>query len=138
VGGTRPEVAVIAAGLAREASSWLSEFGDCPGRLASVSWNDAELNPPAAAGVAWAAAAGPPDIARTIDSGSQSPLGWSAPTSASRPPAVGRCSGFLARHRSTSGRTSGGTCSRWGSPCTMRYSMAAVVPAPNGPWPAAA
>ena len=46
---------------------------------------------------------------RTIESGSQSPVGWRAPTSASRLPVVGRCAGSLARQRSISGRTLAGT-----------------------------
>ena len=50
-----------------------------------------------------------PANARMIGSGSQSVVGWRAPTSASRPLAVGRCLGSLARQRSTSGRIPGGT-----------------------------
>jgi hypothetical protein len=75
---------------------------------------------------------------RVSDSGSQSPPGCSAPTWASRPPAVGRCPGSLARQRSISGRIVAGTPSRLGVPCTTRYSSAAVVPVPNGPSPVAA
>ena len=73
--------------------------------------------------------------ARMIDPGSQFAVGWSAPTSASRPAAVGRWPGSLARQRSISGRTSAGTRSRLGEPWTTRYSSAAVVPVPNGPSP---
>ena len=76
--------------------------------------------------------------ARMIESGSQLSVGWRAPTSASRPAAVGRSRGSLARQRSIIGRTSGGTLSRLGVPWTTRYSSAAVVPVPNGPWPVAA
>ena len=75
---------------------------------------------------------------RVSDSGSQFPAGCMAPTSASRPLAVGRCRGSLARQCSISGRTVGGTRSRLGAPCTTRYSSAAVVPVPNGPSPVAA
>ena len=82
-------------------------------------------------GVSWA-------NVRVSESGSQFPLGCSAPTSASSPPAVGRCPGSLARQCSISGRTAGGTRSRLGVPCTTRYSSAAVVPVPNGPSPVAA
>jgi hypothetical protein len=46
---------------------------------------------------------------RTIESGSQSPVGWRAPTSASRLPVVGRCAGSLVRQRSMSGRIVAGT-----------------------------
>ena len=46
---------------------------------------------------------------RTIESGSQSPVGWRAPTSASRLPVVGRCAGSLVRQRSMSGRIVSGT-----------------------------
>ena len=45
----------------------------------------------------------------TIESGSQSPVGWRAPTSASRLSVVGRCAGSLVRQRSMSGRTVAGT-----------------------------
>ena len=86
---------------------------------------------PARDGVPWA-------NVRVSESGSQFPLGCSAPTSASSPPAVGRCPGSLARQCSISGRTAGGTPSRLGVPCTTRYSSAAVVPVPNGPSPVAA
>jgi len=54
------------------------------------------------------------------ESGSQFPSGWSAPTSESRPLALGRWAGSLARQRSISGRTRGGTRSRPGSPCATR------------------
>ena len=91
---------------------------------------------PAVAGAGPDAAAGA--NARMIDSGRQFAVGWSAPTSASRPAAVGRWLGSLARQRSISGRTSAGTWSRLGEPWTTRYSSAAVVPVPNGPWPVAA
>jgi hypothetical protein len=46
---------------------------------------------------------------RTIESGSQSPVGWRAPTSASRLSVVGRCAGSLVRQRSMSGRIVAGT-----------------------------
>lgn len=110
-----------------------------PGELACVAPNAAESNPsdapdPAIAGPAAACRAN----ARTIDSGSQSPLGWRAPTWASRALAVGRCRWSLSRQRSISGRTSAGSWSRLGMPWTTRYSIAAVVPVPNGPWPVAA
>jgi hypothetical protein len=75
---------------------------------------------------------------RVNDSGSQVPPGCRAPTSASRPLAVGRCRGSLARQCSIIGRTVGGTRSRLGAPCTTRYRRAAVVPVPNGPSPVAA
>ena len=75
---------------------------------------------------------------RVSESGSQFPPGWRAPTPASRPLAVGRWLGSLARQRSISGRTVGGTWSRLGVPWTTRYSSAAVVPVPNGPSPVAA
>jgi hypothetical protein len=75
---------------------------------------------------------------RVSESGSQLPPGWRAPTSASRPPAVGRWPGSLARQRPISGRTAGGTRSRLGVPWATRYSNAAVVPVPNGPSPVAA
>jgi hypothetical protein len=75
---------------------------------------------------------------RVIEAGSQFPSGCSAPTSASRALPVGRWLGSLARQRSISGRTAGGTPSRLGVPCTTRYSSAAVVPVPNGPSPVAA
>ena len=52
---------------------------------------------------------------RVSESGSQFPPGCSAPTSASRPLAVGRCRGSLARQCSISGRTVGGTRSRLGA-----------------------
>jgi hypothetical protein len=61
-------------------------------------------------GPAWASRAN----ARMIESGSQFAVGWRAPTSASRPSAVGRWLGSLARHRSISRRTSVGTWSRLG------------------------
>jgi hypothetical protein len=73
-----------------------------------------------------------------IDSGSQFAVGWRAPTSASRPSAVGRWLGSLARQRSITGRTSVGTRSRLAEPWTTRYSSDAVVPVPNGPRPVAA
>jgi hypothetical protein len=68
-----------------------------------------------------------------IDSGSQSAAGVKVPTSVSRLSAVGRRLASLARHRSTSDRTSAGTWSRPGEPWTTRYSSAA-----EGPWPIAA
>ena len=105
----------------------------------------AASDPGAAAGVAalaGVAGAGPDagswENARMIESGSQCGVGCRAPTSASRPSAVGRWPGSLARQRSISGRTSAGTRSRRGSPWTTRYSSAAVVPVPNGPSPVAA
>jgi len=102
---------VAARGWPAGASSRLSPLGTCAASLAN---------------------------ARMIDSGSQLAVGWRAPTSASRLAAVGRCPGSLARQRSISGRTWAGTRSRPGAPWTTRYSSAAVVPAPNGPSPAAA
>jgi hypothetical protein len=45
----------------------------------------------------------------TIESGSQSPVGWRAPTSASMLSVVGRCAESLVRQRSMSGRTVAGT-----------------------------
>ena len=47
--------------------------------------------------------------ARMIDSGSQPAAGAVSASSVSRLSAVGRWLGSLARHRSTSGRTSAGT-----------------------------
>ena len=50
----------------------------------------------------------------------------------------GRAAGSLARHPAITARSLGGTRSRTGSACTTRYKMAAAVPVPNGPVPAAA
>ncbi len=63
---------------------------------------------------------------------------WIAVTSASRAAAAGRPAGSLTRHRSISGRTSGGTPSRSGTPRTTRSSTAAAGPVPNGLRPVAA
>ena len=145
-----PEVAV--GGLPAGASSRLSLLGTCAAAPAAVvcvaaspAMPSAASDPSAAAGVAALAAvagagpdAGSRANARMIESGSQFAVGWRAPTSASRPSAVGRWLGSLARQRSISGRTSDGTRSRLGSPWTTRYSSAAVVPVPNGPSPVAA
>ena len=135
-------------GLPAGARSRLSSLGTCAAAPAAVVCVDASPNPSAAsppsaeAGVAGEAGAGP-DVAswanaRMIDSGSQFAVGCSAPTSASRPSAVGRWPGSLARQRSISGRTSDGTRSGPGEPWTTRYSSAAVAPVPNGPSPVAA
>jgi len=51
---------------------------------------------------------------------------------------VGRCSGSLARHRSTSGRSSVARPLVSGGVKTTRYSSMALDPLPNGPWPVAA
>ena len=86
---------------------------------------------PATAAPAAAAATGPDQAklgrdgvpwayVRVNDSGSQVPPGCRAPTSESRPLALGRWAGSLARQRSISGRTRGGTRSRPGSPCATR------------------
>ncbi len=139
-------------GLPAGASSRLSPLGTCAAApavvvcvAASPTMPSAASDPSAGAGVEGAAAvsgAGPEGVsranARMIDSGSQFAVGWRAPTSASRPPAVGRWLGSLARQRSISGRTSDGIRSRLGLPWTTRYSSAAVVPVPNGPSPVAA
>jgi hypothetical protein len=135
----------VAAGeLPAGARSRLSPLGTCATESTRVVCV-ADSNPIAASdpnGTAVVAGAGPGAAsranARMIDSGSQLGLGWRAPTSASRLPAVGRCRGSLARQRSISGRTSAGTRSRPGVPWTTRYSSAAVVPAPKGPSPVAA
>ena len=50
----------------------------------------------------------------------------------------GRAAGSLARQAAITVRSRGGTPSRTGSACTTRYKMAAAVPVPNGPIPAAA
>jgi len=140
-------------GLPAGASSRLSPLGTCAAApaaaapaavvcvAASPTMPSAASDPSAAAGAeGLAAGAGAVSRAnaRMIDSGSQFDVGWRAPTSASRPSAVGRWLGSLARQRSISGRTSDGTRSRLGSPWTTRYSSAAVVPVPNGPSPVAA
>jgi hypothetical protein len=111
------EVAVC--GSPAGARSRLSPPGTCAAAPAVVVCVASSANPGAAslpagvAGVAAAAGAGPGPAsranARMIDSGSQFVAGWRAPTSASRPSALGRCRGSLARQRSISGRTSAGT-----------------------------
>ena len=84
------------------------------------SWADSGIGLVAAAPTARpaspapdAAAAGPSlgsrAIVWVIDSGSQFPPTWRAPASDSNSAAVGRSAGFLARQRSISGRTAGGT-----------------------------
>jgi hypothetical protein len=119
--------------LAGAARSWLSPLGSCAPEPAAVvcaaAPSPAAAPNPAAAPAAAAAprpgvkpnpgsapgvaGAGPDPVSRAaagmIDMGSQSVVGWRAPTSASRPSAVGRCRGSLARQRSISGRTSAGT-----------------------------
>lgn len=80
---------------AAAARSWLSPVAACAAELAAV--------------VCVAASPSPRANARMIDSGSQFAAGWRAPTWASRPSAVGRWLGSLARQRSISGRTSAGT-----------------------------
>src|SRR5205823_4948390 len=139
VGGALPAVAV---------SAPAPVYGQLPG--AGVRGPDGPEPPPAVCvaprpvGAAAAAATAPDEaklgrdgvpwaVVRVNDSGSQVPYGCRAPTSASRPLAVGRCRGSLARQCSISGRTVGGTRSRSGAPCTTRYRRAAVVPVPNGP-----
>ncbi len=141
--GMFPEVA--ACDVPAGARSRLSPLGTCAAELAALVCGAASPNAiagldpnpmPAVAGAG--PDAGSRANARMIDSGSQFAVGWRAPTSASRPAAVGRWLGSLARQRSISGRTSVGTRSRPGEPWTTRYSSAAVVPAPNGPSPVAA
>ena len=119
--------------LAGAARSWLSPLGSCAPEPAAVvcaaapspaAAPAAAPNPAAAPAAAAAprrgvepnpgsAGAGPDPVSRAaagmIDMGSQSVVGWRAPTSASKPSAVGRCRGSLARQRSISGRTSAGT-----------------------------
>ena len=136
---------VTVCGLPAGARSSLSPLGTCAAAPAAVvcvaAWPNpsAMPDPSAAAGVMGAAPGAVSRVnARMIDSGSQFAVGWRAPTSASRPSAVGRCLGSLARQRSISGRTSAGTRSRLGEPWTTRYSSATVVPVPNGPSPVAA
>ena len=146
---------VAACGVPAGARSRLSPLGTCAAELPARELPARELAavvpvaaaPNAIAGLdpnpTPAVAGAGPDVAaganaRMIDSGRQFAVGWSAPTSASRPAAVGRWLGSLARQRSISGRTSAGTRSRLGEPWTTRYSSAAVVPVPNGPSPVAA
>ena len=109
------------------AGSWLSRVdagGAEPAAVVLVAaWSDPGAGPDQGA----AASAGPdpansgrdganagPDPVfqanvRIIESGSQSPVGWRAPTSASRPSAVGRCAGSLVRQRSIRDRIMAGT-----------------------------
>ncbi len=128
--GMLPEVA--ACGVPAGARSMLSPLGTClsplgtcaaelPGReLAAVvpvaapnAIAGLDPNPrPAVAGAG--PDAGSRANARMIDSGRQLAAGWSTPTSASRPAAVGRWPGSLARQRSISGRISAGRFSRFG------------------------
>ena len=139
---------VTVGGLPAGVRGRLSPLGTCAAATAAMvcvaAWPampSAASDPSAAAGVAGeagVAGAGSWENARMIDSGSQSGVGWRAPTSASRPSAVGRWPGSLARQRSISGRTSDGTRSRLGESWTTRYSSAAVIPVPNGPSPVAA
>ncbi len=140
-----PEVAPC--GVPAGARSRLSPLGACAAELparelaavvpvAAAPNAIAGLDPNPLPAVAGAGPdAGSRANARMIDSGRQFAAGWSSPTSASRPTAVGRWLGSLARQRPISGRTSAGTPSRTGEPWTTRYSSAAVVPVPNGPSP---
>lgn len=121
-------------GLPGGASSRLSPLGTCAAAPAAVvcvaaspTMPSAASDPSAAAGaegLAAVAGAGPDAVsranARMIDSGSQFDVGWRAPTSASRPSAVGRWLGSLARQRSISGRIPAGRFSRFGRLCTTR------------------
>ena len=111
-----PEVAVSA--LPAGAKSRLSRLraSDSAVRVAAGPETGAATYPDAGpeTGAAPGAASAGPDLlsranARMIGWGSQSDVGWSAPTSASRPLAVGRWLESLARQRSTSGRIPGGT-----------------------------
>jgi hypothetical protein len=103
-----PEVAVW--DMPARARGRLSPLGTCAAELAAVVRVAASPN---SNGTAAVMGAGPAAAswanARTIDSGSQLAVGWRSPTSMSRPSAVGRCPGSLARQRSISGRTSAGT-----------------------------
>jgi hypothetical protein len=106
---------VAAGGGPAGASSRLSPLG--PGATESARVVLVAASNPGAAsepdGTRAVPGAGPGAVsranARMIDSGSQVAVGWRAPTSASRPAAVGRRPGSLARQRSISGRTSAGT-----------------------------
>jgi hypothetical protein len=117
-GGAEPAAAGPVAGGAEPAAA-----------VPVVAWSNpgagAELAAAAAQGAAASAASDPANTGRdgtyagpgpvfqanvrTIESGSQSPVGWRTPTSASRPPVVGRSAGSLVRQRSISGRTVAGT-----------------------------
>ncbi len=93
------------------------------------------------AGSAWTSLAACAEYlanARVTGSGSQPPVGWTTPVSASTTQAVGRSRGSAARQRSTSGRTSAGTRSRAAWPLTRRWTSVMFEPVPNGPSPVAA
>ena len=96
---------VTVCGLPAGVRGRLSPLGTCAAAPAAMvcvaAWSampSAASDPSAAAGVAGVAGvagAGSWENARMIDSGSQSGVGWRAPTSASRPSAVGRSAGVL-------------------------------------------
>jgi len=66
---------------------------------------------------------------------SPSPRNWTAPSSASRRPEVGRLPGCLARQLPTSDCSSSGRSPSSAGLLTSRYISAALVPEPNGPCP---
>jgi hypothetical protein len=73
-----------------------------------------------------------------IGAGSQPAVGGVVLSSVRSRSVLGRCSGFLARHRSTSGRSSAVRPLVSGGPKTTRYSSVVPGPVPNGPSPVAA
>jgi hypothetical protein len=73
-----------------------------------------------------------------IGSGSQPGTGGSVLSSVRICSVLGRWCGSLARHRSTSGRSSVGRPVVSGEAKTTRYSRVALGAVPNGPWPVAA
>src|SRR5690348_11646075 len=89
-------------------------------------------------------AAGPPAAGRydgnvrVNGSGSQPPSWRPVLSSARNCRVVGRCSGSLARHRSTNGRMSAGRPLMSGGLKTTRYIKVGPDPLPNGPCPVAA
>jgi hypothetical protein len=125
--GARSPESLVSELSAEAVRTWLSPVDAGGAELAAAvpvaAWADSDAG--AAQGAAASAApdpantgrdgtyAGPGPVfqanVRTIESGSQSPVGWRAPTSASRLPVVGRCAGSLVRQRSMSGRIVAGT-----------------------------
>jgi len=104
-GRFRPPAGGAASEVSAAASSWLAPVAAGTGALPAVVRVTGSLYP---AVTAESRAASRPN-ARMTESGRQVAAGARAPTSASRPAAVGRWLGSLARQRSISGRRPAGT-----------------------------
>jgi hypothetical protein len=103
--------------------------GAAIGRVTGVAGQRSTL-----VGAAGAGTAGEYDgNASVIGAGSQPAAGRAALSSARNCSVLGRCSGSLARHRSTSGRSPAGRPVVSGGVKTTRYSSVALGAVPNGP-----